>query len=348
MEKQIIKVGIIGCGSIARERHIPEGAKNPNVKLAGFYDHTPERAAEFARQYDATAYSTVEEMLNDPEIDAVIVCTPNFLHAEMTIKALQSGKDVFCEKPMATSLEECQQMVAVAKQTGHRLLIDQNQRLAPAHQKARQLLADGAIGKPLTFKASFGHGGPETWSVNKGNGTWFFNAKASKYGAVFDLGIHKIDVLRYLFAADFASVYGKLVTLDKKGPDGQPIAVDDNAFGILKTTDGVIGSLAASWTYYGEEDNATIIYGSRGIMKIYDDPKYSIILKLKNGETVKYEVGQIQTNDNQTDSGVVAEFAQALIDDRPSVLDAEAVINSMQTVFTLIKASEEDHPCQVK
>ena len=62
MEKQIIKVGIIGCGSIARERHIPEGAKNPNVKLAGFYDHTPERAAEFARQYDATAYSTVEEM----------------------------------------------------------------------------------------------------------------------------------------------------------------------------------------------------------------------------------------------------------------------------------------------
>lgn len=338
---QKLHIGIIGCGSITRERHAPECAANDQVQISGFYDRTASHAKDLVDKYGGQVYQSVAEMLTDQTIDAVIICTPNSLHAEMAVDALQHGKDVFCEKPMATSLADCRKMVTVAKQEGRRLMVDQNQRLAPAHQEAKELIDAGLIGKPLTFKTNFGHGGPETWSIAKSNQTWFFDSKKSKYGAVFDLGIHKIDLMRYLLDEDFTSVYGKLATLDKRDANHQLITVDDNALGILEMANGVIGYLAASWTYYGEEDNSTIIYGTNGIMKIYDDPTYSIKLILKDGEKVNYEIGQIQTNDHQTNSGVIDEFSAAIIDGRPSILDANTVINSMQTVFALIESSRK-------
>lgn len=336
-----LNIGIIGCGSITRERHAPECAANKQVNIAGFYDRTMNHAKELVNKYGGQVYQSVQEMLNDQNVNAVIICTPNSLHAEMAIDALNHDKDVFCEKPMGISLADCQRMVDVARQRRRRLMIDQNQRLAPAHQKAKELISSGVIGTPLTFKTNFGHGGPETWSIAKSNKTWFFDSKKSKYGAVFDLGIHKLDLIRYLLNDEFTSVYGKLVTLDKRDANNKLIPVDDNALAILKMTGGIIGYMAASWTYYGAEDNSTIIYGTKGIMKIYDDPEYSIKVMLKNGEKINYAVGQIQTNDNQTNSGVIDEFTAAIMDNRPSVLDAQDIINSMKTVFALIESNSE-------
>ena len=96
-----IKVGIIGCGKIAQVRHIPEYAEHKDAKLLGFYDINLERAADLAKQYGGTAYATVEELLANPEIHAVSICAANFAHAELTIAALNAGKHVLCEKPMA-------------------------------------------------------------------------------------------------------------------------------------------------------------------------------------------------------------------------------------------------------
>ena len=99
----MVKVGIMGCGKIAQVRHIPEYLDNPNAKLTGLYDLNLQRAKELAEKYDCKSYESVEEMLADPEIDAVSVCVANHVHAEITIAALKAGKHVLCEKPMATS-----------------------------------------------------------------------------------------------------------------------------------------------------------------------------------------------------------------------------------------------------
>lgn len=348
MNREKLNIAIIGCGSITRQRHAPEAAKNPRVVIKGFFDRTPERAQELVNQYGGQAYHSVDSIFKNQDVDAVIICTSNDTHASLTIKALQNHKDVMSEKPMGTNLEECLAMVQAAKDNHQRLLIDQNQRLAPAHKLAKRLIAQGVIGKPLTFKTTFGHGGPETWSVTKGSKTWFFDSQRTKHGAVFDLGIHKIDIIRYILNDDVKEVFGSLVTLDKKNSEGRPISVDDNAMAIFKTTKGVMGFLAASWTYYGEEDNATIIYGSKGIMKIFDDPKYAVKVILKDGEKINYEVGQIQTNDNQTDSGVIEEFVTALLDGQPSSIDAADVVKSMRTVFALIESNSKKKPVKVK
>ena len=163
-----IGIGIIGCGKIAQVRHIPEYADNPDVELRGFYDLNYERAHGLTEKFGGEAYATVDKLIASPDIDAVSICAANFAHADLTIKALQAGKHVLCEKPMAVTLEECEAMVAEAKKAGKFLMIGHNQRLAKAHVWAKKLIKDGLIGRIITFRTTFGHGGPETWSITPG------------------------------------------------------------------------------------------------------------------------------------------------------------------------------------
>ena len=210
-------------------RHIPEYAANANAKLCGFFDVNLQRAQELADQYGTKAYGSYQELLADPQIEAVSVLTPNFTHAEITIAALKAGKHVLCEKPMAVTLQDCEAMVQTAEQTGKKLMIGQNQRLTPAHQKARELLCSGAIGDVITFRTSFSHSGADNWSVD-GRNSWFMDKNRSHFGAMADLGVHKTDLMIYLLGQRVVKASAVLGTLQKKYPDGTPITVDDNAF----------------------------------------------------------------------------------------------------------------------
>ncbi len=148
--------------------------------------------------YGGKAYASVEALLADPTVDAVSVCSANASHAQIAVAALEAGKHVLCEKPMATTLADCERMVEAAKKSGKKLMIDQNQRLAGAHVKARELIEQGEIGSVITFATAFRHGGPETWSIDPGQSTWFFDKKRAAMGAMADLGVHKTDLIQYL------------------------------------------------------------------------------------------------------------------------------------------------------
>lgn len=336
----MLKIGIIGCGKIAQVRHIPEYNDNPNCSLSGFFDPAKSRAEELAVKYGGKAYDTVEEMLADPEIDAVSVCAANYVHAELTIKALRVGKHVLCEKPMAVSLADCEEMVKVAKEEGRLLMIDQNQRVAKAHQMARQMIADGEIGRVINFRTSFGHGGPETWSINPGKDTWFFDKSKAAMGAMADLGIHKTDLIQFLLGQKVVRTTAKLMTLDKRGADGTLIGVDDNAVCIYEMTGGIVGTMTASWTYYAAEDNSTVIYGTEGEMRIYDDPAHSIVLKKKGKEVKYFDVEKIQTNDSQTKSGIIDLWIDSLMEKREPEITGESVLSAMRAVFASMESSE--------
>lgn len=342
------RIGIIGCGKIAQVRHIPEYAAHPQAELAGYYDLNPYRAGELAGQYGGRAYPSWQELLADPAIDAVSVCAANNAHAEITVAALEAGKHVLCEKPMATTLAECEAMVAAARKSGKYLMIGHNQRLAKAHAKARQLVLDGAIGDIITFRTTFGHGGPETWSVDPGKGTWFFDKKKAAMGAMADLGIHKTDLIQFLTGQRVVETTALVATLDKKGPDGALIGVDDNAVCIYRMSGGAVGTMTASWTYYGAEDNSTVLYGSKGQMRIYDDPAYSIKVTTAQGENILYDIDKIQTNDNQTKSGVIDLFMDCLVGGTPPEISGEEALSAMRAVFAAIQSSETGRTVQVK
>lgn len=342
MEK--LRVGVIGCGSIAQHRHLPEYKSNKNVEIVAVCDINEERAQAIAEKYDVKAYTNYEELISSGLVDAVSVCTPNYLHAPISIAALNAGLHVLCEKPMATSKQEAEEMIAAAKESGKKLMIGHNQRFVPSHQKARKLIESGEIGKIYSFRTAFGHGGPEGWSVD-GKESWFFQKEKAFVGAMGDLGVHKTDLLRYVLGEEITEVGSFVETNAKDYAD-----VDDNAVCILKTESGAIGTLAASWAYVSKEDNSTIIYGEKAILRLEDDPTNSLVVQYTNGEVVKYELGKIQSNDEggQNNSHVIEKFVESVLQDQEPPVSGEEGMKSLEVILAALQSNETKQIVKVR
>lgn len=331
-----LKIGVIGCGSIAQHRHLPEYAANANVKIVAVCDINEERAKKIAEKYGAAAYTSYEELVKSGTVDAVSVCTPNYLHAPISIAALEAGLHVLCEKPMAISQKEAEDMIAAANASGKKLMIAHNQRFVASHQKAKQLIESGEIGKIYSFRTAFGHPGPEKWSVD-GKESWFFQKEKAFIGAMGDLGVHKTDMLRYVLGEEITEVGAFVETSAKSFAD-----VDDTAVCVLKTESGIIGTLAASWSYVGNEDNSTIIYGEKAILRLEDDPTYSLVAQYANGQIVKYELGKIQSNESggQSSSQVVDHFVECVVEDKQPLITGEEGMKSLAVILAALESDE--------
>ena len=338
----MINIGVIGCGKIAQVRHLPEYDSHPLVRISGVFDAEKSRAGEIAEKYHTKAYASYEDMLKDDNVDAVSVCTANNSHCEVTVKALEAGKHVLCEKPMAVTYEECKRMVETARRTERFLMVGHNQRLTKTHKKAKELVEKGEIGKVITFKSTFGHSGPENWAVDKNN-IWFFNKAAASFGAMADLGVHKTDLIQFLLSERIKEVVAVTGTLDKKDNQGNAIGVDDNAICIYKMESGIIGNVNVSWSYYGDEDNSTVLYGTEGCMKIYDNPDYSIVVEKKDGQKIYYAIDKIQTNGQQSKSGVIDCWISCLEKKIPPEISGEEAFYAMKAVFAALESARTGH-----
>lgn len=310
-----VNIGIIGCGKIVQVRHAPEALHNPNVKIAGFCDFNRARAEETAKTFGGIVYHDWLEMLDDATIDAIVVCSSNDTHAKIAINALKKGKHVLCEKPIAITAEDARNMTLVSEQSGKILMAAQNQRFETAHIKAKSILATNELGKPIRFETTFIHGGPEGWSIDGDKTLWFFQKEKSKFGAMGDLGVHKLDLIRYLFDEPFSSITAYVATLDKKQLDGTPIEVDDSAISIIKMKSGLCGTMNVGWTYYGgkgRSDNSTVIYCEKGIIEVYRDNKYPLVIRYSDNEICKYSFPET------ANSGIMDSFVSAVINDSRS------------------------------
>ncbi len=343
-----IRVGIIGCGRIAERRHAPEYHAHRFAEIAGYYDSRRERAEALAALYGGEIYDSVDSLLADPSIDAVSVCVANNAHADISIRALRAGKHVLVEKPMAMTVGDCLAMLDAAKETGKFLMVGQNQRFNTGHQRAKELIGQGIIGKPLTFKTTFGHGGPERWCAeDDGTGKissdiWFFDKSVAAMGAMADLGIHKTDLIQYLLGEKIVSVSAKIMTLDKKKSDGELIDLEDNAVLIYTMESGVVGTMTVSWTYYGEEDNSTVIFGTKGVMRLYDNSPHTIQINTDRGDHIYYDLDTMMTNQNQIESGVMREFIDEIISDRWTNAAGEMEVNAIRAILAGFESSRLD------
>lgn len=331
----MIKIGIIGCGKITEVRHAPEYAENPNCQITAFYDTVAEKAQAMVQQYGAKAYDSVEALLAS-DVDAVSVCAANRFHAQLSIQALKAGKHVLCEKPMATTPEDCQAMLDAARESGKYLMIGLNQRLARAHVKAKELLDSGEMGELLAFETHFIHPGPEGWTGSANS--WFFDKRTAQFGAMADLGVHKTDLLYYLTGKKIVRTSAVITTVDKRYPDGRLIDVDDNAFAIYTLENGVVGTMHVGWTNYGQENNSTKLYCKNGVIRLYDDPEYSLIVEKTDGTVVPYELDKLTSNKEQTTggrttTGVIDAFIDSILQGREPELSGESAIHAMHVIF---------------
>ncbi len=343
MERKL-RIGVIGCGAISVRRHLPEYAANPKVEIAALYNRTQAKAEELQKTYGGVVCGSIEELVS-MDLDAVSVCTANASHAHDSILALKAGKHVLCEKPMDVTIQKCVAMVEAARKSGKLLMIAQNQRFSSAHEKARDLIQEGTIGRVLSFETNFGHAGPERWTGTED--TWFFKKTAAGMGALADLGIHKTDLIYYLIGEPVTQVYAHLDTLDKRYPDGSLIDVEDNAWCIYRTESGITGTMHVSWTNYGQDNNSTIIRGTKGVIRCYDDPRYNLILEKEDGienylptwELLQETDPTIGTGKDRN-SGVIDEFVDCILTHKNSRVPAEESLKAMRVIFAAMASSQ--------
>lgn len=338
-----LKVAVIGCGSISKHRHLPEYHQNNDVEIIALCDIVASRAEAMQEIYGGNVYTDYKELLAKEPVDLVSVCLPNALHAPVSIAALNSGAHVLCEKPMATTKKEAEAMIESAESNGKHLMIAHNQRFVRSHQQAKALIEQGAIGKVYSFRTTFGHGGPEGWSVD-GEDSWFFKKDEAIIGAMGDLGVHKADLIRYILGEEFTDVSAMVETNAKEN-----ITVDDNAVCLLKSESGIIGTLTASWAYKVNESNSTIIYGEKGVLRLEDDPDYSLIATYTDGSKVNYELGKIQSNEEgkQTSTGVVDHFVEAVKTNTTPLIDGKEGKKSLEIILAAMASSETGKTIQL-
>ena len=185
------RVGIVGCGGIANGKHLPALKALPNVKMVAFCDLIRERAEKALKEYGAEGakiYDTYEELVADPTIDVVHVLTPNKAHAPISIAAMEAGKDVMCEKPMAKTAEDARAMVAAAKRTGKTLTIGYQNRFRPDSLYLKKCCEAGDLGEVYYARAhAIRRRAVPTWGV-------FLNEYEQGGGPLIDIGTHALDL----------------------------------------------------------------------------------------------------------------------------------------------------------
>ena len=185
-----LKIGFIGCGGIANQKHLPGMAQQTEfVDLVAFCDLIPERAEKAAKEYgtpDAKVYTDYHDLLADPTIDAVHVLTPNVAHCEITVAALEAGKHVLCEKPMAATPADAQKMLDARDRTGKMLTIGYQYRHFPVNQVAKSVVDDGWLGDIYYAEATYlRRRGVPTWGV-------FTDKSKQGGGPLIDIGTHAV------------------------------------------------------------------------------------------------------------------------------------------------------------
>ena len=239
--------------------------RSPDAKLVVIWDENEERGEKKAKQYETSFSLDLDKVLARPDVDAVGICAETNRHAELTIAASEAGKHILCEKPMATTLEDCDRMIEACKRAGIKYMQSFPLRFDPASIKIKDLLQRSAIGKVATVRKRHGHYFAliDKW-MGDSDAEWLRDSVKAGGGAFLDEGIHAADYLRWMFG-DPISVNASIDILLTN------IKVDDNGVAIYRFPGKVIGILQSSWTDLAAT-NTVEIYGEKGmIIQRYSD-----------------------------------------------------------------------------
>ena len=252
--KKLIKIGIIGCGAIANSKHMPALSKVADAEMVAFCDLVSERAEKAAKEYgtsDAKVYTDYKELLKDPMIDVVHVCTPNRSHSFITVDALDAGKNVMCEKPMAINSAEAQKMLDAAKRSGKKLSIGYQNRFRDDSLYLKKEAEDGTFGDIYYAKATaIRRRGVPNWGV-------FLDEYEQGGGPLIDIGTHTLDLTLWMMN-NYKPKYCVGTSYHKLNHDTdqanmwgnwnpEKFTVEDSAFGFVVMENGATIVLESSW-----------------------------------------------------------------------------------------------------
>ncbi len=264
-----VKVGIIGSQFEADIHAASIKMASEEVEVAAVASPTPGNAAALAKRYGIPrVFTDYREMLKERDIEMITIAAPNKLHAQMTADCAQAGKHVVCEKPLAMTIEECEQMIHVTRQAGVLLLYAEELFFTPKYLKAKEMADDGAFGKIHVVKQSEKHFGPHA--------EWFWDVDRCGGGALMDLGCHGIAFCYWFLGRPaIQSVYcqmGTYVHADKTRGDDEAYCIlefENKAMGIVENSWGRRGGMDDRIEVYGSDHQRLELSGFRGVVELW-------------------------------------------------------------------------------
>ena len=257
MRNDEIRVGVIGAGFIAQQSHIPAYLMNPHVRIVGVADPDATKLEEVKKLGIHEVFSDYTQLL-EKGLDAVSICVPTRFHSRITIDAASKGVHVLCEKPIALTLAEADEMIRACEKKNVKLMIGFNYRFIRTHQEARKMMRDGRIGKPHFIHGQFASMGPYK-SLERMKNTFYFDPESGG-GVLFDSGSHLFDLLRWYFG-EIEAVHASVSTYM------EGVAVDDVASVSVRFKDNRVGCLTCMWT----QIESWSAMGNEGFIKVIGD-----------------------------------------------------------------------------
>ena len=320
-----VRVGLIGCGNMGSGL-LRNCAQLENATAAAVADPVIESAKKLADELNVPAYDDYKKMLAEENLDAVIVAVPNYLHASVSIDVAESGRHVFCEKPMAITVSDCDRVIQTAKANGVKLMIGQVLRYLPVFAKIKEIIDSGVLGEPFSIYISRLSGG--SW----GNPQHWRMKTETCGGILYEVSVHELDFMRYI-GGDVESVtsfMGNFLHNDARD-------YEDTAHVLMRFKSGGMGTLLAGQcsSIGGYEGK---IHCSKGTIH-FDNGRRTVTYKPFGGEAVKLEAG-----DMETEPGVRREvryFIESIIEDKEPAIPGEEGRKTIEVVQAAYISSRE-------
>lgn len=338
MSEKIFKIAVIGCSGMAK-RHM-EGIKlAEGAELYAICDTAPERLAaakeELGCERTVTDYM---DIVNDPEVDAAVVVTPDQIHCEMVCNLLRAGKAVMCEKPMALTMEECEEMMRVERETNGKLMVGQICRFTPGFEMAKKLVDEGRIGDLTFVESEYAH----NYTNARGYGDWRVTPERPGF---LGGGCHAVDLLRWIAGdpREITAYSNRKTMLDWP--------TDDNTIAIMRFDDNVIGKVFVSTGCKRNYTMRSVFYGTKGTI-ICDNKSATIQLFEDNAELgltyhdAPQEIPVEVNNHNAT--AEIKTFVDALVKGEAMPIPSYEGANTVAVCCAALESAKTGRPVEVK
>jgi UDP-N-acetyl-2-amino-2-deoxyglucuronate dehydrogenase len=334
----VLRFGLIGCGRVA-PRHAESLLSLPGAQLVAVADVRETRAERFAAQYHAAAHTDYRALLARQDVDVVSICTPSGLHAQMAIEAMQAGKHVIVEKPIALSLADADRMIGAALVYGLKLCVVLQNRYNPPMQDLKQVVESGMLGRLLLGNATVRWYRPQEYYEDGWHGTWAMDG-----GALMNQSIHHIDALQWLLGRP-ESVFAYSATLAHR------MEAEDIGVASIRFHGGTLGVVEGSTVTYPENlEGSVAVFGERGSLKVGGTALNRKVLWKVAGE-LEHEKELLTREQVDPPSvygtshrAVIADMIEAILVNRAPKTDGREAKKSLALVLAMYESARIGQP----